>query len=400
MGFIKAFAGTVSGTLANQWKEFYTCDSLPVNVLVRRATHMVSGRSSNKKKDEDDITKDSLIVVNDGQCVILVCQGKILDVAAEPGAYKWQDNTSPSFFAGSFSDVVRHGWQRFTFGGQNPVQQRLYYVNTKDLPGFRFGTPSPIGFRVVDRTTGLDLETTIRCNGTYLLHVVDPVRLYTAFAGNIANEYTVDNLDDQLRAEFVQALQPAFGELSAKGLRPSELAGETKAISEALKNQLDFIWQERYGLSLIAVQILSAVIPDEDRKKIQMLQEQAVYRNGQMAGAALIQAQAEAMKTAAGNPNGAMMGFAGMNFAMQAGGVNAGQFYQNQNPPAGYAAGTYTGNPAAGAAYAGQSSANQQVQPLQQEAETTDSSWFCPNCGRKNNGNFCPKCGTKKPDNV
>lgn len=142
MGFIKAFAGSVSGELANQWKEFYTCDSLPAQVLIRRASHMVSGRSSNKRADADDISKGSTVIVNEGQCAIFVSQGQILDVAAEPGAYTWDDGTSPSFFSGSLSDVVKKGWERFSYGGQNPVQQRIYYVNMKELLGCKFGLRS------------------------------------------------------------------------------------------------------------------------------------------------------------------------------------------------------------------------------------------------------------------
>lgn len=376
MGLIKAFAGTVSGSLANQWKEFYTCDSLSSEVLVKRASHMTSRRSSNTKSDTDDITKGSAIIVNDGQCAILVSQGKIIDVAAEPGAYTWEDGTSPSFFSGRFSDVVRQGWNRFTFGGQNPVQQRIYYVNTKELVGCKFGTPAPVPFRILDSNIGLDLDTSVRCNGSYTMHVTDPVVLYTAIAGNIADEFLVSDINDQLRAEFVQALQPAFAQLTGIGMRPSALPGQTKAISDAMKHELDPSWQKHYGLSLTSVQIISATIPEEDQKMLQDIQKQAVYRNGGMAGAALVQAQAEAMKTAAGNENGALMGFAGFNMAQQAGGINANQFFQNN------VQGQNSGN--------GQQTAGTASAPKPGE-------WFCPKCDTKSDGNFCPKCGTPKP---
>lgn len=374
MGFIKAVTGTISGDLANQWKEFYTCDSLPAQVLIRRAEHMVSGRSSNKRGDEDAITKGSAVIVNDGQCALFVSQGQILDVAAEPGAYTWEDGTSPSFFSGPISDVIRSGWKRFTFGGQNPVQQRIYYVNMKELLGCRFGTPQPVPFRILDQNIGLDLDTSVRCNGTYTMHVVDPVLLYRSIAGNVTDEYTLDDMNEQLRAEFVQALQPAFAQLTGIGVRPSALPGQTAAISEAMKKQLDPSWSQHYGLSLTSVQIISASIPEEDQKMLQDVQRQAVYKNPGMAGAALVQAQAEAMRTAAGNSNGAMMGFAGLNMAQTAGGINANQFYQNQN-------------------------SQQNQQPEQGEAveAAAPGEWFCPKCGTRSDGNFCPKCGTPKP---
>ncbi|MDD6380972.1 MAG: SPFH domain-containing protein [Lachnospiraceae bacterium] len=371
MGFIKAFAGSVSGELANQWKEFYTCDSLPSQVLIRRATHMVSGRSSNKHADTDDISKGSTVIVNKGQCAILVSQGQILDVAAEPGAYTWEDGTSPSFFSGSISDVIKKGWERFSYGGLNPIQQRIYYVNMKELIGCKFGTPQPVPFRIVDGNIGLDLDTSVRCNGTYTMHVSDPVVLYTAIAGNVADEFTVDQMNDQLRAEFVQALQPTFAQLSGIGIRPSALPGQTKAISDAMKSELDQSWTSHYGLSLTSVQIISATIPEEDQKMLQDVQRQAVYKNQGMAGAALVQAQAEAMRTAAGNSNGAMMGFAGMNMALNAGGINANQFFQNQN----------------------------KSEPQQSDVSAPKpGEWFCPKCGTKSDGNFCPKCGAPKPD--
>ncbi|MDD6427940.1 MAG: SPFH domain-containing protein [Lachnospiraceae bacterium] len=373
MGFLRAFAGAVGGELANQWKEFYTCDSLPSQVLIRRASHMVSGRSSNRRADVDDISKGSAIIVNEGLCAILVSQGKIVDLAAEPGAYTWDDNTSPSMFSGPISDVISRGWERFTFGGLNPVQQRIYYVNMKELTGCRFGTPQPVPFRIVDPNIGLDLDTAIRCNGTYTMRVADPVVLYSTIAGNISDEFTIDQINDQLRAEFIQALQPAFAQLSGMGIRPSALPGQTRAISDAMKAELDQSWESHYGLTITSVQIISATIPEEDQKMLSDIQRQAVYKNRGMAGAALVQAQAEAMRTAAGNSQGAMMGFAGLNMANAAGGINANQFFDKD------------------------ASSDSAAEDGQDQTAGGEDMWFCPKCGTRSNGNFCPKCGTKKP---
>ena len=393
MGFIKAFAGSVSGELANQWKEFYVCDSLPSQVIIKRASHKVSGRSANKKADVDDISKGSTVIVNEGQCAILVSQGKILDVAAEPGAYTWNDGTSPSFFSGTISEVIKKGWERFSYGGENPVQQRVYYVNMKQLLGCRFGTPTPVPFRVVDANIGLDLDTSLRCNGIYSMKVSDPVALYRSVAGNVEDEFTVEQTNDQLRAEFVQALQPAFAQLSGMGIRPSALPGHTKEISDAMRAELTGPWMEHYGLELISVQIISATIPEEDQKAISDIQRQAVYRSKGLAGAALVQAQAEALKTAAGNPSGAMLGFAGMNLANAAGGINAGQFFEGQE-----ATGAPSGQPDRKQTASGQAVSAQQSED-QTAAENPENSgvWFCPKCGTKCDGNFCPKCGTRKP---
>ena len=177
MGLIKAFTGSVSGELANQWKELFVCDSMDNSVLLKRAEHKVSGRSTNTKGDQDVITKGSVVIVNEGQCALLVDSGKIIDLAAEPGAYEWEDNGSASIFAGNFAAVFKEFGRRFTFGGEKPVQQRVYFVNTKDIIGLKFGTPSPILFRILDQNIGLDMDTNLKCNGNYSLQVTDPTQL-------------------------------------------------------------------------------------------------------------------------------------------------------------------------------------------------------------------------------
>ncbi|MBE5919319.1 MAG: SPFH domain-containing protein [Pseudobutyrivibrio ruminis] len=375
MGLIQAFKGSVSGELANQWKELFVSDSMSADTLVKRADHKVSGRSSNTKGDADVITKGSAIIVNEGQCAILVDSGKVIDVAAEPGAYEWEENGSASIFAGDFGDIFKEFGRRFTFGGEKPVQQRVYFVNTKDIVGLKFGTPSPIPFRILDNNVGLDMDTTLKCNGNYSMRVSDPTQLYVSLAGNVKDEYTIEDIQNQLRATFIAALQPALGKLTNLGVRPSGIPSYTKEMSEAMGEELNSDWTNKYGLAITSVQILTTVIPDEDAATLKELQKTGAFRNQSMAGAALIGAQAEAMKNAASNPNGAMMGFMGMNMAMQAGGANA-QDLLNAG------AATTGANQMAGAANGGAAAGNR---------------WFCPNCGNENFGNFCVNCGTKRP---
>ena len=375
MGLIQAFKGSVSGELANQWKELFVSDSMSTDTLVKRADHKVSGRSSNTKGDADVITKGSAIIVNEGQCALLVDSGKIIDVAAEAGAYEWEENGSASIFAGDFGDIFKEFGRRFTFGGEKPVQQRIYFVNTKDIVGLKFGTPSPIPFRILDNNVGLDMDTTLKCNGNYSMRVSDPTQLYVSLAGNVKDEYTIEDIQDQLRATFIAALQPALGKLTNLGVRPSAIPSYTKEMSEAMGEELNSDWTNKYGLAITSVQILTTVIPDEDAATLKELQKTGAFRNQSMAGAALIGAQAEAMKNAASNPNGAMMGFMGMNMAMQAGGANA-QDLLNAG------AATTGANQMAGAANGGAAAGNR---------------WFCPNCGNENFGNFCVNCGTKRP---
>ena len=377
MGLIQAIKGSVSGELANQWKEFFVSDSMSSDVLVKRAVHKTSGRGTNTQGDVDVISHGSVIIVNEGQCALLVDSGRIIDVAAEPGAYEWEENGSASIFAGDFVNVFKEFGRRFTFGGEKPVQQRVYFVNTKDIVGLKFGTPTPIPFRILDNNIGLDLDTTLKLNGNYSIKISDPTQLYVTLAGNVKNEYTVEDIQDQLRATFIQALQPALGKLTALGVRPSGIPGYTKEISDAMSEELNKEWTDKYGLAITSVQILSTVIPEDDANLLKELQKTGALRTQAMAGATLVQAQAEAMKTAAGNANGAAMGFFGMNMAMQAGGANAAELI----------------NAGAAGAAAGQDQAFQATQQAAQQ----QGKWFCPSCGNENFGNFCVNCGTKRP---
>ncbi len=389
MGLIKAFTGSVSAELANQWKELFVSDSMSNEVLLKRASHKVSGKSQNTKGDQDVITKGSVVIVNEGQCALLVDQGQIIDVAAEPGAYEWEDNGSASIFAGDFAEIFKELGRRFTFGGQKPVQQRVYFVNTKEITGLKFGTPSPIPFRVLDANIGLDMDTNLKCNGNYSMKVSDPTQLYSALAGNVRDEYTIEDIQDQLRALFIQALQPALGKLSAMGIRPSGIPSYTKEISDAMGEELNRVWTEKYGLKLSSVQILSTIIPDEDAATLKELQKTGALRSQAMAGATLVQAQAEAMKAAASNENGAAMGFFGMNMAMQAGGANAADLL-NQGA-AGQA------QPMGGQQFQGQPAQQNFNEVTGQQGQPQAGRWFCPNCGNENYGNFCVNCGTKRP---
>lgn len=393
MGLIKAFSGSVSGELANQWKELFVCDSMSNDVLLKRASHKVSGRSSNTKGDADVITKGSAVIVNEGQCALLVDNGQIIDVAAEAGAYEWEENGSASIFAGDFAEVFKEFGRRFTFGGEKPVQQRVYFVNTKDITGLKFGTPTPIPFRVLDANIGLDFDTNLKCNGNYSMKVSDPTALYINLAGNVRDEYTIEDIQDQLRATFIQGLQPALGKLSGMGIRPSAIPSYTKEISDAMAEELNHDWTEKYGLAITSVQILATSIPDEDMEMLKDLQKTGALRSQAMAGATLVQAQAEAMKNAASNPNGAAMGFFGMNMAMQAGGANAADLLNQGAAQAGMMNGQGMAN--------NQSLSNGQPQQnfteVQGQGQPQAARWFCPNCGNENHGNFCINCGTKRP---
>ena len=376
MGLIKAFAGAVGSTLADQWKEYFYCEALPVDVLVEKGQKRVNAkRSSNTKGSENIISNGSIIVVADGQCMIIVDQGKVVELAAEPGAYTFDSKTESSIFAGSFGERLvgffKTIGRRFTFGGDTGSDQRVYYFNTKEIMDNKFGTPNPVPFRIVDNNVGIYIDVSVRCNGVYSYKITNPILFYQNVCGNISQAYTRSQIDSQLKTEFVHALQPAFGRLSELQLRPNQILTHLTDLEKAMNAALDEQWGSLRGIEVISIALGSVTLPKEDEDLIKELQRKNVYaRNASMAGATLVEAQAEAMKNAASNPNGAVMGFYGMNMAQKAGGMNAQDFY----------------------AMGEEQKAQQQAQQQQANA------WVCPKCGAQATGKFCPECGTKKPE--
>ncbi len=372
MGLIKAGAGALGGTLADQWKEYFYCDSLAPTVLMTKGHKKTSSRSSNTRGNDNIISNGSVIAVADGQCMIIVEQGKIVEVCAEPGEFTYDTSTEPSIFAGSLGEGIKETFKtigkRFTFGGDTAKDQRVYYFNTKELIDNKFGTPNPVPFRVVDANIGLDIDVSLRASGIYSYKIVNPLLFYTNVCGNVEDEYTRDTIDTQLKTEFISALQPAFGKLSDMGLRPNQIIQHNKELEDAMNETLSGKWENLRGLKVITVSLGSVTLPEEDAELIKKAQQAAIYRDPTMAAATLTGAQADAMRAAASNSNGAMAGFMGMGMAM-----NAGNAMNTQNL---YAMGQQNNAPS----------------PKQQQG------WKC-SCGNIATGNFCTECGCKKPEN-
>ena len=390
MGLIKAALGAAGGVLADQWREYFYCDSLASNVLVAKGQKKISGRSSNTKASDNVITNGAVIAVNEGQCMMIVEQGQIVEFTAEAGEYTWDASTEPTIFYGGLGKGLKGSWEtlkrRFTFGGDTAKDQRVYFFNIKECTGNRYGTPVPVPFRVVDANIGLDMDISIRCNGEYSYKISDPMLFYKNVCGNVASTYTRDQFDSQLKSEFLTALQPALAKISAMGIRYSALPGHTAELAEAMDQVLTQKWSGLRGISIVAVGVNAINANPEDEATIKELQKSAVFRNTNMAAAHMVQAQAEAMKTAAGNQGGAMMGFMGMNMAQTAGGLNANALYQmgQQAAPAAPAANTWKCK--CGAENTGK---------FCTECGAAQG-WVC-SCGTVNKGKFCSECGAKKP---
>ena len=308
MGLIKAAAGAVGGVLADQWKEFFSCDALSNDVLVAKGNKTVSGRSSNTKGSDNIISNGSGIIVADGQCMMIVEQGKVVEVCAEPGQFTYDNSIAPSIFSGNLGESIIETFKeigkRFTYGGEAATDQRVYYFNTKELMDNKFGTPSPILFRVVDHNIKLDLDVSLRCSGLYSYRITDPLLFYTNVCGNVEREYLREEIDSQLKTEFISALQPALAKISELQIRPSALPAHAEELSAAMNQVLTQKWAEKRGISVVSVAMNPITLTEEYEDMIRQAQGAAIYRDASMAGATMTAATADAMRSAAENPNG------------------------------------------------------------------------------------------------
>ncbi len=402
MGLIKAGLGALGGTLADQWKEYFYCDSLDVNTIMVKGQKRVSSRSSNTKGNDNIISKGSVIAVADGQCMLIVDQGKVVEVCAEPGEFTYDSSTEPSIFTGKLGDSLKETFKlvgkRFTFGGDTGKDQRVYYFNTKELLDNKFGTQNPIPFRIVDANIGLDTDMGIRCNGTFSYRVCDPLLFYTNVCANVATKYSRSDIDNQLKSEFLSALQPAFCKISDMGIRYSSLPGHTTEICGAMNEVLNYSWREKRGLEIVTVALNSATLSKEDEDTIKDLQKKAAYANSKLGAGAYTEAATQAMKDAANNAGGSMLGFMGMNMAQGFAANNAAnimsanqQYNQAQQAAADTAAAAAGWKCACGAMATGKFC----TECGAKKAE--ENGWTC-SCGAVNKGKFCSECGAKKPE--
>ncbi len=396
MGLIKAALGATGGVLADQWKEYFYCEALPANVLAVKGQKKVSGRSSNRHGDDNIISNGSVIAVADGQCMLIVDQGQVVDVCAEPGEYTYDASSEPSVFCGSLGEGIKNVFasigKRFTFGGEAPKDQRIYYFNTKEMVGNKYGTASPVPFRVVDQRAGIDIDIAIKCFGEYSYRVADPQLFYTNVCGNVTEAYTTDQLAGQMRTELLTALQPAFAKISEMGIRYSALPGHTTELAAALNEQLSGKWRDLRGIEIVSFGVSSVKADEDDERMIKDMQRNAAFMDPTRAAAHLAGSQGDAMKIAAGNQGaGPAMAFMGMNMAGQAGGMNAGDLYAMGQQQAAQQA-------AAGWQCAcGQSGITGNFCPNCGKPKPAPAgSWKCA-CGAENSGRFCSNCGKPKP---
>ena len=397
MGLIKAAKDALSTILADQWREYFYCDSLSNDILmVKGQKRITEGRNSNTKGVDNIITNGSVIAVNEGQCMIIVDQGGIVDVCAEAGEFIYDHSSEPSIFYGSLGDSIKQSFsamgRRFTFGGNTAKDQRVYFFNTKEIMNNLFGTPSPIPFRVLDRNTGFDFDTAVKVNGQYSFKIVDPILFYTNVCANVTDSYRKTELLTTLKSELLTALQPALARVSAQGVRPYELPGFSAEICKYLAEELTQQWTELRGLEMVKMTINSADMPAEDRQRFQKWQDTAMLRSADMQAAR----QSEAMASMIENTN-------------LSGGSGSGGGTPMEGAMNMMAMGMM-GNMMGGNGFGSMMGANRQQESIQQTGVQQSVSrmqvsgggaavpgWICQ-CGHKDNrGKFCMECGAPKP---
>lgn len=408
MGLLKAGAGALGGVLADEWREFFYCEALNADVLAAKGQKRTGGRSSNSIGENNIISNGSIIAVNDGQCMIIVESGAVVEVCAEPGEFVYEASSEPSVFYGDLGQGIKKSFEqvarRFTFGGDTGKDQRVYFFNTKEIIGNKYGTANPVPFRVVDKNIGLDVDIAVRCNGEYSYKLADPLLFYKNVCGNVEDVYTRDKIDSQLKSELLTALQPAFARISAMGIRYSAVPAHTTELATALNEELSKDWADLRGIVVASFGVNSISASAEDEAMIKELQKAAVMRDPTMAAANLAASQADAMRMAAQNEGGAMMGFMGMGMANAVGGMNPQGLYNVGAAAGGAGAGAGTAGGvqnayaqdasggfgvAAGAAGAGAAAGA--------AGANSAAAWMC-SCGTQNTGKFCQNCGSARPE--
>ena len=291
MGILRAAATAASGVLKEQWREAFFCDALDSETLLVRGKKCVGERSANTDPNDSVITNGSILSVADGQCVLVVSQGKVIDFSDEPGEHLFEDPNHRGGLGGMFKDV----WNRIGFGGDvQPLVHRVYYVNIKECTGIRFDTPAPIPLRVRDAALGADLDLSVEAGGVYSYRVKDPAVLYKRIVGNIERPFQRQELNKTVTTLLLSHLPEALHAFTEDGIRPYELAFHTKALGDAVIAKSAETLLNHYGLEFMSIAFDTLIV--SDLSSLQSAQHAAVNRDPTMAAATLTQGAADALK--------------------------------------------------------------------------------------------------------
>ncbi|MEE1218872.1 MAG: SPFH domain-containing protein [Ruminococcus sp.] len=400
MGLIKLAVESVKGMLADSIGEVIEPAPMGESVCMvpgQLITH--NGRSQNTGFD-NTVSNGSIIHVYDKQMMFLMDGGKIVDFTAEPGYFKVDNSSTPSLLWGQFGDTVKGSFDYFRYGGITPHKQRVVFLNLQEMKAIPFGTPNAVQYF----DNFYNAELFIRAHGTYSIQITDPFKFYQQVIPKdaVTEGKIVDfkAIRTQYNDEFIEGLAAAINQYSADGNRVSHITAKTPQISAYMKDALDETWDQLRGMEIVSVGV-KVSYDEESQALINMRNKGAMLSDAAVQQGYVAANISEGLKAAGSNENGAMAGFMGMGFGMNAGGNILGGYQQNPH----YRPTPGTDNQQ----MQNQQQMQQPQQQQQQQAQTpapaptptpapaANGSWTC-SCGAVNTGKFCPECGSKKPE--
>lgn len=371
MGLISAAVSSVSGVLSDSWKEVIEPDDMSDSTLLVKGVAVRKG--SNKKGTDNYVSNGSVIHVYPNTLMLLMDGGKIVDYSAQEGYYEVSNSSAPSIFNGELKDSVKETWKRFQYGGVPSQKQYVYYINTAEIKGIKFGTRNPVNYF----DNFYNAELFLRAHGSYSIKITDPIKFFTEFAPKGTDRIEIKDLSEQLFNEFMDALQSAINQMSVDGVRISAITSKSRELSKYMADVLDADWNDLRGIEVCSVGLASISYDDESKALINMRNKGAMMSDPTIREGFVQSSVAQGMQAAGSNTSGAANAFMGMGMGMNAAG--------------GFMSAASQTNAAQMAQQA------QQAQQVQQQAP--QNSWKC-SCGTVNTGNFCSGCGSKKPENT
>ena len=371
MGLISAAVSSVSGVLSDSWKEVIEPDDMSDSTLLVKGVAVKKG--SNKKGTDNYVSNGSVIHVYPNTLMLLMDGGKIVDYSAQEGYYEVNNSSAPSIFNGELKDSVKETWKRFQFGGVPSQKQYVYYINTAEIKGIKFGTRNPVNYY----DNFYNAELFLRAHGSYSIKITDPIKFFTEFAPKGTDRIEIKDLSEQLFNEFMDALQSAINQMSVDGVRISAITSKSRELSKYMADVLDADWNDLRGIEVCSVGLASISYDDESKALINMRNKGAMMSDPTIREGVVQSSVAQGMQAAGSNTSGAANAFMGMGMGMNA----AGGFMS-----------------AASQTNAAQMAQQQAAQQAAQQNQAANG-WKC-SCGTVNTGNFCSGCGSKKPENT
>lgn len=367
MGLIKAAVSSVTGVLSDSWKEVVEPDDMTAETLLVKGVTVKRG--SNKKGTDNYITNGSVIHVYPNTLMLLLDGGRIVDYSAQEGYYEVNNSSAPSLFNGDLEGTLKDTWERFKFGGTPSQKQYVYYINTAEIKGIKFGTRNPVQYF----DNFYNAELFLRAHGSYSIKITDPIKFFTEFSPKGTGRIEIRNLSEQLFNEFMDALQSAINQMSVDGVRISQITSKSRELSKYMADTLDADWTDLRGIEICSVGLASISYDEESKNLINMRNKGAMMSDPTVREGFVQTSIAQGMQAAGSNKGGAGNAFMAMGMGMN----SAGGFMSA----------------------ASQTNAAQMQQQAQQQAQTAaQDGWKC-SCGTVNTGNFCSGCGSKKPEN-